>query len=96
MNNGYHKIKIKMCSQKFIKYLVYRFVYVCFNGIIEDNKVIDHIDNNKQNNILSNLQLLTQSENCKKSSINRDYSFAKNNHQNRKYVLFTKRRNNIL
>ena len=33
-----------------ISYLVSRFVYECFKGKIPNDKVVDHIDNNKINN----------------------------------------------
>jgi len=87
-SNGYNQISIriqnkpKMCS-------LHRFTYECFNGIIPENKVIDHIDNNKSNNNINNLQLMTQQENCKKSANNRDYTFAANNHKNKKLVKST-------
>ena len=48
----------------------------CFHDIIPDGKVVDHINDNKEDNRLCNLQVVTQQENCKKSAKNRDYSFA--------------------
>ena len=67
-------------------YYVHRFVYECFNGIIPDGKVIDHINNIKDDNRLCNIQLMTQQENCKKSAKRRDYTFVSKNHQNKKCV----------
>ena len=49
-------------------YSVHRFVYECFNGIIPDGKVIDHVNNIKDDNRLCNLQLMSHQENCKKSA----------------------------
>jgi hypothetical protein len=46
--------------------LVSRFVYECFNEIITEGYQIDHKDNDRTNNKISNLQKLTKSENCKK------------------------------
>ena len=70
-------------------FFVHRFVYECFNGIIPDGKVIDHVNNIKDDNRLCNLQLMSQQENCKKSAKRRDYTFAAKNHQNKKCVKAT-------
>ena len=40
-------------------------IYEAFNGIIKDGFVIDHINNNKTDNSLSNLQAVTLSQNTK-------------------------------
>lgn len=45
---------------------VHRLVYQHFKGCIPDTLIVDHIDDNKQNNNILNLQLLTISENLKK------------------------------
>ena len=70
-------------------YFVHRFAYECFNGIIPDGKVIDHVNNIKDDNRLCNLQLMSHQENCKKSAKRRDYTFAAKNHQNKKCVKAT-------
>lgn len=44
---------------------VHRLVYLTFNGEIDENTVIDHIDQNKFNNKLENLRMITSSENSK-------------------------------
>ena len=49
------------------QYFVHRFVYECFKGTIPKGMHTDHCDNNKENNSISNLQLLTPSENIRKS-----------------------------
>ena len=54
--------------------------------MIEKNKFINHINFIKTDNRLKNIELVTRSENNKKSSINRDYSFVKDNYKNRKKV----------
>ena len=70
-------------------YSVHRFVYECFNGIIPDGKVIDHVNNIKDDNRLCNLQLMSHQGNCEKSAKRRDYTFAAKNHQNKKCVKAT-------
>jgi hypothetical protein len=44
-------------------YLVHRLVYFTFVGIIIDNMVIDHINQNKFDNRLENLRQITQAQN---------------------------------
>lgn len=41
----------------------HRFIWECHHGLITDHKVINHIDGNKSNNVLANLELVTQKEN---------------------------------
>lgn len=41
-------------------------VYECIRGNIPKDKVVDHIDNNKKNNRIDNLQLLTPKKNSNK------------------------------
>ena len=52
--NGYRKF-----------HYVHRLVYLTFKGEIDENMVIDHIDQNKFNNKLENLRMITSSENSK-------------------------------
>ena len=85
-HNGYLIIGLYIEKNKSKCYLSHRFVYECFYGLIEKNKFINHINFIRTDNRLKNLELVTASENNKKSSINKDYSFVKNNHKNRKKV----------
>ena len=85
--NGYLLCMVRKHGQNGQKACyVHRFAYECFNGIIPDGKVIDHVNNIKDDNRLCNLQLMTQQENCIKSAERRDYTFAAKNHQNKKCV----------
>ena len=86
-NNGYLKCIVRKHGQPGVKgYHVHRFIWESFNGLIPDGKEINHIDGNKKNNKLQNLQLLTHQQNCKKSAKDRDYKFTAKNHENRKCV----------
>ena len=86
INGGYLGVSVRKYGGKQKRYQVHRFVWECFNGVIPEGKVIDHINNNKEDNRLCNLQLVTQQENCKKSAKDRDYTFTAKNHGNRKCV----------
>ena len=46
-------------------YLVHRFVYECHNGMIKDGLQCHHIDHDKHNNSLDNLQIVDQWDNMK-------------------------------
>ncbi|XP_031549080.1 uncharacterized protein LOC116286655 [Actinia tenebrosa] len=86
-NNEYLRVAVRKNGETVQKlYYSHRFIWECYNELIEDGKVIDHINSDKQDNRLRNLQLVTQQQNCMKSAKGRDYSFVKNNHRNKKYV----------
>ena len=58
--------------------VVYRVIYEAFHGPIPKDMTVDHIDGNFNNNCISNLQLLSASENIKKFyRDNPDKGFAK-------------------
>ena len=56
-------------------YYIHRFVFETFNGEIPVDKQVDHIDSCKENNSITNLQLLTQAENARKSHCKKVISF---------------------
>ena len=85
-NSGYLHIVIYISKNKKKTYLSHRFIYECFNGMIEKDKFINHINFIRTDNRLKNLEVVTRSENNKKSAINRDYSFVKGNYKNKKTV----------
>ena len=61
---GYQQFRI--CTNGVYKnYLVHRFVYECFNGVITDGLQCHHKDHDKHNNSLDNLQVVDQLENMK-------------------------------
>lgn len=93
--SGYLMFNVRKHRQSGNKtYYVHRFIYECYNGVIPDGKVIDHINDNKVDNRLCNLQLLTQQQNCKKSVKNRDYTNVVNDFKNRRCVKATNKNNN--
>ena len=66
--NGYLYHNVRRHKQNGVKnYRVNRFIYECFNGVIPNGMQVDHKDDNRENNKLSNLQLLTPKQNCKKT-----------------------------
>jgi hypothetical protein len=66
-SQGYTFLTLQTNEGKKIKYL-HVFVYECFYGLVPKGCEIDHINRNKQNNILGNLQCLTIREHRMKTS----------------------------
>lgn len=64
--NGYLVTTIANKSTK-MQCRLHRIVWISQHGIIPDGYVIDHINNNKTDNRISNLQLLTPEENSNKA-----------------------------
>lgn len=64
--NGYRVVSIRNGQTK-LQCRVHRIVWISKNGIIPDGYVVDHINNNKQDNRISNLQILTSKENSTKA-----------------------------
>lgn len=85
--DGYLKCKVKKHGDKNRKtFLVHRSVWECHNGLIPDGKVIDHINDKKDDNRICNLQLMTPQENSKKSAKGRDFSYVAEIRQNSKNI----------
>ena len=63
--NGYMKITLSQIGLTQKTLCIHRLVYECFNGQISLKMQINHIDSNKQNNCIDNLELMTRSENMK-------------------------------
>lgn len=63
---GYYQIKLRKNGKRMNKY-VHRLVWKTFNGDIPRGYEINHIDHNKSNNSLDNLELVTHSLNLKKA-----------------------------
>ena len=54
---------------KRVKVMAHRVVWEMFNGRIADDMEIDHIDHSRKNNNISNLRLVTKSDNMKNKSM---------------------------
>lgn len=63
-NTGYIQVVLYKNNKRYYK-RVHRLVYEAFNGAIEERFVIDHIDGDKSNNNLDNLEKITRSKNIK-------------------------------
>lgn len=57
-NAGYYTVQLSWNS-KYKHYLVHRLIWEAFNGPIPKGFVINHKDENKLNNCLSNLEMVT-------------------------------------
>lgn len=64
--NGYRVVSIRNGETK-MQCRVHRIVWIAEHGVIPDGYVIDHINNDKQDNRRCNLQLLTAAENSTKA-----------------------------
>ena len=96
---GYFKFSIYLERNRSKSYFSHRFVFECFYGLIEKDKQINHINFIRVDNRIKNLEVVSQSENNKKSSINKDYTFLKDIRNNPKRVkainLVTKKETNF-
>ena len=70
--NGYFQIKLRK-NHKRKAYYVHRIVWETFKGKIPNGYEINHIDQDKSNNCLSNLELVSHSENMHKSFLKYGY-----------------------
>jgi transposase len=62
MSRGYKSLSIKLNGKTFT-ILLHRLIWEYFNGPIPEGLQINHIDGNKLNNLLENLELVTPSQN---------------------------------
>lgn len=64
LNTGHLCISVKL-EGKFVNILVHRLVYELFVGKISKDYIVHHIDGNKYNNNVNNLQVMTQSDHAR-------------------------------
>lgn len=55
-------------------YFAHRVIWIMFNGYLNNNVVIDHIDGNSLNNCISNLRVVKQLFNNRNTSLRKDNS----------------------
>lgn len=67
--NGYLRLNFYSNKNNY-KRSLHRVLYETFNGPIPKGMLVDHIDGNRVNNALSNLRLVTQSDNMKAAMLN--------------------------
>ena len=87
INNGYLQCGIITEENKIKSYYSHRFVFECFYGLIEKNKQINHINFIRNDNRIKNLEVVSTSENIRKSIRNKNYNFLKDIRKNPKSVL---------
>lgn len=61
--NGYYYVRLKCIDIKCRLFLLHRVIWFYFNGDILEGMQVNHIDEDKTNNALSNLNLMTPKEN---------------------------------
>jgi len=66
-NAGYEQFH-QYTEEKRLNTFVHRFVYEFYKGRVPEGLVVDHIDGNKLNNNLVNLQVLSPSDNTLKGA----------------------------
>lgn len=70
--SGYMQVKLRKNKKRYNRY-VHRLVWETFKGEIPKGFEINHIDHNKQNNNLQNLELVTRSQNMHKAFLKYGY-----------------------
>ena len=64
-STGYMRITLSQIGLPKKHFYVHRFIYECIEGQILEGNEINHIDSNRQNNCIDNLEVVTRSENAK-------------------------------
>lgn len=78
---GYFQVKLALNGKRYNKY-IHRIVWETFVGEIPKGYEINHIDHDKSNNCLYNLELVTHSENIHKAFIKYGYFGSMNKPKN--------------
>ncbi len=67
MGNGYLKVDLIAKNGKRKKEYVHRLVALAFIDNLNNHPIVNHIDGNKQNNLVENLEWITQQKNMQHS-----------------------------
>lgn len=91
-------IRIRLIDDNGIKcdWAVHRLVWTVVNGDIPEGMEVNHIDENKQNNSISNLNLLTKTENLNWGTHNERAAKNKINHTNLSKAVVALKNGNIV
>ncbi len=65
-NNGYLQLFVRMYSDVHRWEYLHRVVWSSFRGKIPSNLEVDHLDGDRSNNRLENLEVVTHAENCRR------------------------------
>ena len=85
---GYKKVTLRDDSEQSHTFLVHRLVWEVFNGPIPDEMTINHISEDKANNRLENLELMTMKDNCNYGTRNERISKnLKKHHANKRVAM---------
>ena len=87
-NTGYLYFTIYLEKNRNKTYSSHRFVFECFYGPIEKKKQINHINSIRADNRIKNLEVVTASENCRKSAKNRNFGFYRKNPKRVKAIIW--------
>lgn len=63
--NGYLVYNATIPQARTKMFYIHRLVFSAFNGLIPKDREINHLDGDKLNNKIDNLELVTRKENCK-------------------------------
>lgn len=69
MKNGYYMISAQYNKKRYY-FMEHRAIWVWYNGAIPEGLVVNHIDYNRWNNNIDNLEVVTQKENTEYSRPN--------------------------
>ena len=76
--NGYRVVSIRNGATK-LQCRVHRIIWIAEHGVVPEGYVIDHINNDKLDNRIENLQILTPQENSSKASADGLYKTGMDN-----------------